>query len=119
MTPKHERWEEFRYILACELGLLDSDSSWKCNHTTEKTTEILKHFDVDVDNSLAYLSLQGGVCDCEIIVSFRHMAEVDEIDEEDLISAAQVYDELVNSDHYKKQKGSFIPTLPNKHPFED
>ena len=97
MTPNHDRWEEFRYMLACKLGLRGSEG-WKCDDTYNKSRKILDKFDVNVDASIAYLSLQGGVCDCEILTSVHCVVEADEIDPEDLEAAADMWDALVSGE---------------------
>ena len=75
MTTDHPRWTEFVDRLegpeACNFREVDGKTTWDCKPGKEDrpfARAILGDMGMDVEKSLAYFYVRGGICcDCEIL----------------------------------------------------
>jgi hypothetical protein len=76
MMPRHPRWDEFIKRLngpeGCNFRRETIGAKWNCDASTRRphARRILKRMgfdDLEILASLAYFSMHGGFCDCEIL----------------------------------------------------
>lgn len=66
MTVDHPRWDGFCANLFHALG---EDVPGFCKHDQSLCQCVLTSMEVDVDASLVYFDLNGGFCDCEVLLN--------------------------------------------------
>lgn len=72
IRPGHPRWQEFVQRLAGPEGCNFQDAHWTCYGDLRLAEALLDRMGVSragIASSLAYFKVNGGYCDCEILMN--------------------------------------------------